>query len=388
MLGAMRHALRFIAAASAALAGCGSSGCSTSKQQGPTAADCVYVEDGFGPAGEVPLRTEVVASGLEVPWGVAFLPDGAILVAERPGRIRRIENGRLLSDPVAAVEISAGGEGGLLGLAADPDFAANRYIYLYYTAPGGANRIERWAVAPDGRSATADRVLLDGIAASRRHDGGRLAFGPDGHLYACTGDAGTPERAQDLRDPAGKLLRVGKDGGIPADNPWPGSPAWLIGIRNCEGFDFLDDGRVILADHGPSGEFGWRGNDEVSVAQKGDNLGWPAIKGCEAREGMASPILAWRKAVPPGGGAIYRGDELPFRGDFLVGTLGSRHLHRIVLSGGRVARHEVYFDGDLGRIRTVIQGPDGGLYLATSNCDGRAECPAQGDVLVRVRAGN
>ena len=368
-------------------AGCGSSGCTASKQ-GPAPGDgCLFVEEGSGPAGETPLRAEVVASGLEVPWGVAFLPDGAILVAERPGGLRRIENGQLLPDPIATVNITPEGEGGLLGIAADPAFAANRRLYLYFTAPGPKNRIERWIVAEDGRSAAFDRLLLDGIPAARSHDGGRLAFGPDGYLYACTGDARTPESAQDPQALSGKLLRIGTDGTTPADNPWPGSPAWAIGIRNCEGFDFLDDGRVILADHGPSGEFGWRGHDEVSLVRKGDNLGWPEIKGCEARQGLVTPILSWRQAVPPGGGAIYRGAELPFRGVFLVGTLGSQHLHRVVFSGDRVNRHEVYFQDQLGRIRTVIQGPDGGLYLTTSNCDGRAECPPEKDVLVRIRAG-
>ena len=363
-------------------------GCTSARNGRPPAAPgCTFVEEGHGPASTTPLRTEVVASGLEVPWGVAFLPDGAILIAERPGRLRRVEAGRLLPDPIATVDVAGGGEGGLLGLVADPAFASNRRVYLYYTAPGDVNRIERWVVSADGRSAAPDRILLDDIPAARFHDGGRLAFGPDGLLYACAGDAGKPESAQDPQARSGKLLRLGTDGRVPADNPWPGSAAYVIGLRNCQGFDFLDDGRLVIADHGPSGEFGWRGHDEVSIARKGDNLGWPEVKGCEAKEGLVAPLLSWREATPPGGGAIYRGTELPFPGDFLVGTLGSRHLQRVRLANGRLAGHEVYLQDALGRIRTVIQGPDGGLYLTTSNCDGRGDCPPEKDVLVRVRPG-
>lgn len=369
----------------AACASAQTAGCSSNGDGGGRGGACVFVEEGAGPAGETPLRTEVVARGLEVPWGVAFLPDGAILVNERPGRIRRIEGGALLPDPVATVAVSPDGEGGLLGLAADPDFATNRRLYLYVTGTDDRNRVERWLLAEDGRSATFEEVLLAGIPAARFHDGGRLAFGPDGFLYACAGDAGTPESAQDPEALSGKLLRLGTDGEIPADNPWPGAAAWAIGLRNCEAFDFLDGGRVIVADHGPSGEFGWTGHDEVSIATRGANLGWPEVKGCETRAGLVTPLLSWESAVPPGGGTIYRGTELPFDGDFLVGTLGSRHLHRVALAGDRLRAHEVYLDGELGRIRTVIQGPDGGLYLTTSNCDGRGDCPPEKDVLVRVR---
>ncbi|HUP41687.1 MAG TPA: PQQ-dependent sugar dehydrogenase [Thermoanaerobaculia bacterium] len=353
---------------------------------------CTLVERGFGPAGTVAVRVEEVASGLEVPWGLAFLPGGDLLVTERPGRLRLVAGGRLVPEPVATVEAAARGEGGLLGLALHPEFADNRLFFLYLTAGGrgrAQNRIERWRLAEDARSASRDRILLAGIPAASFHNGGRLRIGPDRMLYAGTGDAGDPELARDPRSPAGKLLRLTLDGEVPPDNPIAGSAAYLTGIRNTQGFDWSGDGSVWLVDHGPSGERGRRGHDEVNVARAGDDLGWPAVYGCETGDGLVTPALTWERAAPPGGAAIYTGSAIPeWRGSLLVGTLGSRHLHRVVFSErepGRVARHEVYFEsGGYGRLREVVMGTDGELYVTTSNCDGRGSCPAAGDRILRV----
>ncbi|MDX1418989.1 MAG: PQQ-dependent sugar dehydrogenase [Rubricoccaceae bacterium] len=357
----------------------------------PEPPPCRLVQDGAGPEGTVPVRAETVADGLEVPWGLAFLPDGDLLVTERSGRLRLVEDGRLVPEPVATVEAASRGEGGLLGLALHPDFAENRRVYLYLTdASGGraTNRVERWRLAEDARSAARERVILDGIPAARYHNGGRLRIGPDGHLYVGTGDAGEPALAQDPQSAAGKLLRLTLDGEIPAGNPIPGSPAVLTGIRNTQGFDWPGDGGTIwLADHGPSGDLGRRGHDEVNVAQPGDNLGWPTLYGCEEREGLVTPSLTWEQAVPPGGAAIYTGTAIPeWRGDLLVGALGARHLHRVQIEEGRVVGHEVYFGGDEshGRLREVAMGPDGHLYVTTSNCDGRGRCPSEGDKILRI----
>lgn len=360
------------------------------RPEAPFAATCRFVEEGFGPAGEVPIRTEVVASGLEVPWSVAFLPDGAMLVSERPGRIRLVQGGVVREEPVATIEVAQRAESGLLGIALDPAFEQNRYLYAYYTADtdeGEVNRIVRFTVSEDLR-ATPDRVLLEGIPAARFHDGGRLRFGPDGLLYACSGDAREPSLSQDLQSPAGKILRITRDGEIPDDNPWPGSPAFVAGIRNCQAFDWIDDDTLVIADHGPSGEMLRKGKDEVNLARGGDNLGWPEIFGCEEREGMRSPILSWEEAVPPGGAVLYRGNAVPaWKGSFLVGTLRSEHLHRVRIEDGRVASHEVYLQGERGRLRDVVQGPDGAIYVTTSNCDGRGDCPPARDVVVRITGG-
>lgn len=352
------------------------------------AAECVLVEDGFGPAGTIGIEVEVVASGLEVPWGIAFLPDGGMLVTERSGTIQMIRDGEVLYEPVASVEASASGEGGLLGIAAHPDFSTNRHFFVYYTTSDG-NRVERWRLSEDGSSATADRVILEGIPSARFHNGGRLRFGPDGMLYIGTGDAGDPSTSQDRNSLAGKLLRVTADGDVPGDNPFPGSPVYVTGIRNTQGFDWPNDRTVWLTDHGPSGERGRQGHDEVNVAEAGSNLGWPDIYGCESAEEMSEPVLTWQSAVPPGGAAIYRGDGISeWQGDLIVGTLGSRHLHHVDIEGGAVGHHAVYLEGDEpdghGRLREVVMGPDG-LYVTTSNCDGRGTCPSDGDKILRIR---
>lgn len=363
----------------------------------PRAQGCTLVESGFGPEGATTLRVERVAAGLEVPWAIAFLPGGDALVTERPGRIRRVRAGGTLDPtPVATVAVVQGGEGGLLGIAADPAFAANRRFYVYATVRKGSvdvNRVTRWILAADGRSAAEEAVILDDVPAARIHDGGRLRFGPDGRLYVGIGDGGVPARSPDPRSPNGKLLRIGTGGEVPDDNPAPGSPVFLRGLRNPEGFDWLDDGALVVTDHGPSGELGRRGGDEITVARAGADLGWPDAWRCDALAGVTSPVLAFVDAAPPGGGTVYRGELVPgWKGSFVVGMLRARHLHRIVLGAdGRVTRHEVYLPGEpprgLGRLREVVQAPDGALWVSTSNCDGRGTCPAERDVIVRIVGG-
>ncbi|MCI0573722.1 MAG: PQQ-dependent sugar dehydrogenase, partial [Myxococcaceae bacterium] len=266
-----------------------------------------------------------------------------------------------------------------------------RQFFLYLTVDverGRENRVERWVLSEDRLSAQRERVLLEGIPAASLHDGGRLRFGPDGMLYVGTGDARDPELAQTLASPSGKLLRLTPDGQVPSDNPFPGSPVWLLGIRNTQGFDWLDRDTLWVTDHGPSGDLGRRGHDEVSVARRGDNLGWPTIYGCQSREGMVTPVLSWRDAAPPGGAAVYTGDAIPeWKGALMVATLGSRHLHLVRLAPGeprRVERNEVYLQDAHGRLREAVMGPDGHLYLTTSNCDGRGRCPPEKDVVLRV----
>jgi glucose/arabinose dehydrogenase len=296
---------------------------------------------------------------------------------------------------VAKVAVAARGEGGLMGIALDPRFSENRRFFLYYTHREGsrsANRLAAWILSADGRSAHEEKVLLDGIAAEKFHDGGRVRVGPDGLLYLGTGDAGRPELARDRTSPNGKILRITPGGAIPSDNPIAGNPAFVLGLRNVQAFDWLDPRTLIVADHGPSGELGRTGHDRVVVVHAGDDVGWPEAWGCTAAPGTIVPLLAWVEAVPPGGGAIYRGTAVPgWRGSFLVGTLRSRHLHRVILDpDGHLAAHEIYLEGDpprgLGRLREVVQGPDGALWVTTSNCDGRGRCPDEKDVIARIVA--
>jgi aldose sugar dehydrogenase len=356
---------------------------------------CTFVKDGFGPKGQVKVQAQEVVTGLEVPWGIAFLPGGDMLVTERPGRVRLVQNGKLQQKPVATLKITDAGEGGLQGIAAHPDFSKNRFFYLYYTINKNGspvNRVERWRLSSNGQSAASDRIIIDDIPAAVYHNGGRIRFGPDGMLYIGTGDARDPQISQDRDSLAGKILRLTPDGQVPKDNPFPDNPVFITGIRNTQGFDWQNQSTLVVTDHGPSGELGRRGEDKVFVAQAGDNLGWPSVKNCQAGEGLVRPSLVWQEAVPPGGAAIYTGNAIPeWKGNLIIGTLGSRHLHRVVFDSTnprRVKVHEVYFQGNpsngFGRIREVIMGLDGELYITTSNCDGRGNCPQGEDKILRI----
>lgn len=356
---------------------------------GVSSPDCVLVGDGLGPTGTTRVKAELVVSGLEVPWGIAFLPGGDLLVTERPGRVRLVRAGALLPTAVATVPLAPGGESGLLGIALHPAFATNRFFFLYATVSVGGekeNRVERWKLSDDSTTATFDGVVRGGIAAAQFHDGGRLRIGPDGMLYVGTGDAREPDRSQDLNSPNGKLLRLTPEGEVPSDNPTPGNPAFVTGLRNTQGFDWLDAATLVISDHGPSGDLGRRGHDEVNIARAGDNLGWPTVYGCARSGNLVPPRLVWHDAVPPGGAALYKGTAFPeWKDSLLIGVLGSEHLHRVVFDAERrVSSHEVYLQGTLGRIREVISGPDGELYLTTSNCDGRGDCPSDKDRIVKL----
>jgi glucose/arabinose dehydrogenase len=350
---------------------------------------CELVDRGYGAAGATEITAETVVSGLEVPWGIGFLPGGDLLVTERPGRVRLVRNGRLVPQPVAQLRVRLEGEAGLLGIAIHPQFADNRSFYLYYSTSSGGrqeNRVERWRLSSDHSRAEADRLIVDHIPGAQFHNGGRLRFGPDGMLYIGTGDALDNERAQDRSALNGKLLRVDSDGAIPADNPFPGSRTFLSGLRNPHGFDWTGRDTLYVADHGPTGELRRSGLDEISVARAGDNLGWPLVSGCDERAGTRSPLLSFRSAMPPGGASIYRGTAIPgWTGDFIVGSLRAQHLHRVRIdASGQLVGHEVYLDRQLGRLRDVVMGPDGHIYVTTSNCDGRGRCPGDGDRILRI----
>lgn len=351
---------------------------------------CELVEQGYGPTGQVNVRAETVVSGLEVPWGIAFLPNNAMLVTERPGRVRLVENGSLRPQPVATISVSDRGEGGLLGIATHPDFANNRFFYVYFTANKNGtpvNRVERWQMAQNGTSAVRERIIIDDIPVAQFHNGGRIRFGPDGMLYIGTGDARIPDLSQDVNSLAGKILRLTPDGQVPADNPFPGNPVYILGIRNTQGFDWVNPSTLWVSDHGPSGDLGRSGHDKVSVAQAGANLGWPTTYRCESGQGLVTPAIVWRQALPPGGAAIYTGSTIPeWQGSLIVAALRAEQLQRVVIDpqSSQVQQHEVYLQGQYGRLREAIMGPDGELYVTTSNCDGRGSCPAELDKILRI----
>jgi glucose/arabinose dehydrogenase len=316
---------------------------------------------------------EVVAEGLEVPWEIAFLPDGRALVTERPGRIRMLEeDGTLREAPVTEVDVSEQGEGGLLGLALDPEFADNGLVYLYFTTPTEM-KLERWRFADDAMTREAD--LIDGtIQAGVVHDSGRIAFGPDGDLYVATGEAGQPELAQDPRSLNGKFLRLTPDqyrGG-------PSAPEILsLGHRNPQGFDWEPGtDRLISTEHGPSGGDGPQGFDEINHIERGNNYGWPEVYG-DDHDSFTAPLKVYEEAVAPSGATFSRGD-------FFFATLRGEALHRVHLEGDRVVSDEPLLDGEYGRLRTVVEGPDGALYVLTSNRDGRGDPGDSDDRILRI----
>ncbi|OFY99015.1 MAG: glucose sorbosone dehydrogenase [Bdellovibrionales bacterium GWC1_52_8] len=348
------------------------------------------MKTGHGAAGSTPLKVEKLATGLEVPWALVVLPKGDLLITERPGRVRLITKGALVEKPVLEIPVTDTGEAGLLGMALHPEFASNRLVYFYYTfkkTEGTVNRIERYVLARDHRSAKKNQLILDDIPSAEFHDGGRIHFGPDKMLYVGTGDAREPDSAQDLTRLSGKLLRLTAEGGVPIGNLHPGNRVFAYGLRNPQGFTWLNSRLLAVVDHGPSGEFGLRGNDELNWVRSGTNLGWPLIHGCQKKTGMQSPLIAWTQATPPSSVILYTGDVIPdWKGNLLITTLGSEHLQVVRLGPGepsRVLGHETYLS-TYGRLREIVQAPDGSLLVATSNCDGRGDCPAEKDVILRI----
>ncbi len=335
-------------------------------------------------AGRVRLVT--VAAGLEQPWSVAFLPDGRMLVTERPGRLRIVEAGGRLSDPLGNVpEVYAGGQGGLLDVALDPGFAENRTIYLSYAEPGEGGAATAVARARLGPAALEDlRVIFRQRpkVGGGNHFGSRLVFGRDGLLFITLGERNQREQAQSLEDHFGTVVRVHPDGSVPEDNPFVGRPdalpeIWSYGHRNVQGAALHPEtGQLWTVEHGP------RGGDEINVPAPGENHGWPVIGygrhysgakigvGTE-QEGMEQPVYYWDPSIAPSGMTFYTGDALPeWRGSVFVGALAGRLLARLELDGNRVVREERLFRDFGRRIRDVRQGPDGMLYLLTAEGDG------------------
>lgn len=335
-----------------------------------------------------PVKVVTVADGLNHPWSLAFLPDGRLLVTERPGRLRVVENGRLLPQSVAGFPpVVARGQGGLLDVVVHPQFSENRWIYLSYSAAGkGGQGTHVGRGRLDGMQLRDWEVIfaLEPKTGTNHHFGSRLVFDRDGHLYITIGDRGDDDRAQNLADPAGSVLRLHDDGRIPGDNPFvktPGARAeiWSYGHRNPQGAALHPgSGKLWLHEHGP------QGGDEVNIVTRGMNYGWPVItygrqyvsgfkigEGTH-KQGMAQPIHYWVPSIAPSGMAFYTGDKFPqWRNSLFVGALAAQSLVRLELAGEKIKREERLFQGELGRLRDVRSGPDGYLYLLTDQNPGK-----------------
>jgi len=328
------------------------------------------------------VKVETVAENLDIPWSIVWDPDGTIFFTERNGNVRIIQDGIVSEKPILSLDVG-GFEGGLLGIALDPNYSENHYIYLFYTYNNffsTENKVVRYVES--NLTLSEDKVLIDKIPGGPNHDGGRIQFGPDGKLYITTGDAGNAGLAQDKNSVAGKILRINSDGSIPEDNPFSGSPIYSYGHRNPQGLDWDESGNLVATEHGP------RQHDEINVIVPGANYGWPDIIGSETMEGLVTPIMnTGDDTWAPSGAEFYDGNKIPqWTGKFFVATLRGNHLHMIDfdLEKNKVLSHQKLFAGDFGRLRDVATGPDGYLYFLTSNRDGRGSPEINDDRILRI----
>lgn len=326
----------------------------------------------------------VIAQNLDTPWAIAFLPDGKLLVTERPGRVRLVENGNLQSEPVATVEEAKEiGEGGLLGIAVHPDFSSNNFVYLYYTYSGsGANTLNRVVrMIYQDKKLTSQQIIVDNIPGASNHNGGRIKFGPDNYLYITTGDAQNPSQAQDTNSLAGKILRVTEEG-----KPAPGNPfnnlVYSYGHRNPQGLTWDSNGILWETEHGPSGGNFGTGHDEFNKIEAGKNYGWPEIQGDQKKTGMEQPVShSGDDTWAPSGAAYYRYSNDKYS-IFFAGLKGEALYEMEFSQLGSLLR--THFKRQFGRIREVVLGPDNMLYITTSNNDGRGNPTPADDRIIKV----
>jgi aldose sugar dehydrogenase len=327
------------------------------------------------PLGEL----ETVVGGLSVPWEIAFVDETTFLVTERTGTVRVVEGGALREEPVLVLDALARGEGGVLGMALHPDFPQEPAAFVYYTT-GSGNQVSRFDVADD-LTMSGERVILGGIPAAPTHDGGRIAFGPDGFLYVTTGDAAQPDLAADLDSLAGKILRITHEGEAPYDNPIEGSPVWSYGHRNPQGLAWTSDGLLYATEHGPSGDLGLRSRDEVNRIEGGGFYGWPFVAGLDDTGRGTPPDEPIAPAATSGADTTWAPSGVAVvDGDVVFAGLRGEALYRLDPGTGEVS---TLLDG-LGRLRIVTVGPDGCLYLGSSNTDGRGSPAPDDDRILRA----
>ncbi len=321
----------------------------------------------------------IVAKDLDTPWSIAFLPNGNILVTERPGKLNEIDiktgNKKFNVNVNGVKEI---GEGGLLGLEIDPDYKNNKYVYLYYTygESGGEtlNRVSRFNYS-EGQL-NSEKTMVDRIPGASNHNGGRIKFGPDKNLYITTGDAGDPSESQDINSLAGKVLRVNSEGQGISGNPF-GNLAFSYGHRNPQGITWDKNGTLWETEHGRSGVLS--GLDELNKIELGKNYGWKIIEGDETKDGMVTPIMnSGSNDTWAPGGIAYVGDKL------FWGGLRGKTLYSTSLEGNEQFVLKKYFFNQFGRIRDVVTGPDNMIYISTSNNDGRGDPQEGDDKIIRI----
>lgn len=317
------------------------------------------------PSGE----TEILAENLEVPWAIDFLPNGTMIFTERVGRVNLLgDDGTVIN--VAELDVSQVSESGLFGVAVDPNFTENSYVYLFYTYGGGLNRISRFVL--DGEL-TNETVLLENIPGGAIHNGGRLKFGPDGKLYATTGEAGDQNLAQDINSTGGKILRLNPDGTVPSDNPF-GNYVYAYGNRDPQGITWNPSNGILYAS-----EHGSTMNDEINIITSGGNFGWPIVQGDQNQSGYISPIMVYTNFTLAPSGIAFHQNRL-----YVAGLRGSQIRVLELSEDGRSITGESIFLNDMGRIREVVIH-EGFLYISTSNRDGRGIPQPGDDKIVKIK---
>ncbi len=332
------------------------------------------------------LKLVRLTTGLENPWGMAFLPDGAILISERPGRLRILKKDQL-SEPLTGLPpIARRGQGGLLDVVLHPDFATNKRVYFSYAAADSSGIGTEVAFAELKNTQLENLTVIFRMqpkSFSGHHFGSRLVFDNQNYLYITLGDRGDKKRAQTPDDHAGSVIRLHDDGTIPKDNPFINQPGWSaekfdLGHRNMQGATLHPEtGELWTHEHGP------QGGDEINIIKPGRNYGWPVITygvnygiGTKIGEGtskagMEQPLYYWAPSIAPSGMTFYTGDKFPaWKGNLLVGALKDQMLVRLELSGQKIVHEERFLQGEIGRIRDVQQGPDGYIYILTDEKDG------------------
>ncbi|GAA3967626.1 PQQ-dependent sugar dehydrogenase [Gordonia caeni] len=312
------------------------------------------------PSPGAPAEPTVITTALEAPWSIVFYGETPLVSERDSGRIVELDASGAQREVARLDGVQAGGEGGLLGLAVHED-----HVYAYYTGDG-ENRIERFAIEgePGALRLSSPETVLDGIPAAHVHNGGRLAFGPDGMLYATTGDANDPELAQERDSLGGKILRMSPDGEVPQDNPFPGQLTYSFGHRNPQGLTWAPDGTMYAA------EFGQNTWDELNEITAGGNYGWPQAEGAAGRTGLIDPVQQWGTSEASPSGITVFGDQL------VIANLRGQRLRAVPLAD--TAESAEYLDGEAGRLRDVAVAPDGSLWVLTNNTDGRGD-PSDGD---------
>lgn len=354
---------------------------------------CTACADASPPSTPTPTARDVV-TGLDTPWEILWGPDDRIWMTERRGVVSTVdpstgERRELLTIP----EVVEESESGLMGMELHPDFDQTPFVYLAYTyrsQDGLTVRVVRYTYDAAGHTLTSPQVLVDNIQGYAIHDGCRLLFAPDGTLHITTGDAGTAELAQQWESLNGKTLRINADGSIPSDNPRPGSPVWSIGHRNAQGITFGPDGTLYSSEHGPASD------DELNILHTGSNYGWPEVKGrCNSPaekafcrdHSVVEPIAVWTPTLAVCGLEYYDHEAFPqWRNSLLLVCLKAKRLVRLAISddGSSIAEQHDYYVNEFGRLRDLCISPDGRIFLATSNRDGRGDPRAIDDRIVEV----